>query len=241
MRILSVTGVTSVDRKTINKPVSHIMMVKDGALAGEKFTVQKLNQKTNKSTDCCIAMAIESLSEIAAQNEGFYKNSTAESIGVCQLGDDGVNVDEQNYLVFDVTGMEAGKNYLFYGIEDDDVKGDIWKYKKLDIPVGVTEKVFTFGENDGVIALPVTGLTRVKFVSRDSGSMPEFLPDELRLLAFLDNDTVRLKSNTVGDDLIFQAGYENFFVLNVKEYRSIEIYTTGVAYQAIGVEMVKEA
>ena len=241
MRILSVTGVTSVDRKTINKPVSHIMMVKDGALAGEKFTVQKLNQKTNKSTDCCIAMAIESLSEIAAQNEGFYKNSTAESIGVCQLGDDGVNVDEQNYLVFDVTGMEAGKNYLFYGIEDDDVKGDIWKYKKLDIPVGVTEKVFTFGENDGVIALPVTGLTRVKFVSRDSGSMPEFLPDELRLLSFLDNDTVRLKSNTAGDDLIFQAGYENFFVLNVKEYRSIEIYTTGVAYQAIGVEMVKEA
>lgn len=238
MKILEKTGVISEDNIKVMKPISHLIIVKNFNLESEKISVQLINSNTGGNATLINAISLKTLSEISAMDEGYYIDHVTESVSIITLGDDAIKLDADKHLNIYLEGMNAAKIYKIYGLESEDMDGSVWRYSKFQLAAGMSEKRFGVGKNE-VLILPVTGLEKLRLFHK-SGATPEYLPDELRVKQMMDNDVVKLKKNTVGDDLIFQAGNELVYNINVSDFIEFELVTDGNAYECIAIEEVPE-
>ena len=233
MKVESITGVTDC-RVKIYKPVSEIMIVKDGNFGSEQVEIMRVNSTRGSNEQVCPRTEIVELFEINAQGEGLFIDKNSGSRGMISVGMDGaVALGAERYLTVEFSGLVAGSNYSVYGMEDGEIVERVMVYHPIII--NQDEELREFGNNEKeLLALPLANLVKVELV-KNSGQTVAFTPEELKAKMEKENDVCSVYDDGGGE--VVHYGYRNLALLSIIGVETIKIQkAAGNAYQVIFVD-----
>ncbi len=233
MKIETITGKT--DRTVrIYKPVSEIIITKNGNLASEKIEIGRVNGAKGTHEQVSPRMLLADLFEIASQGEGLFIDKSTGSRGIVAVGMDGAAaLSDQRYLEIDLTGLDSGKVYVVYGMEDGDIVERVIVYHPIVINADETLK--EYGVTDKELgAFPFTSLEKLELV-KTNGQSVTYMPEELKAKMEKENDLCSVFNDGAGE--VAYYGFKNMALVDVSDVETVKVVkTAGAAYQIVFID-----
>nr|WP_319509409.1 hypothetical protein [uncultured Draconibacterium sp.] len=235
MKVDAITGVADKQVK-IYKPVSGVMITKDGNIADEKIEITRVNGRRGEVETICPRMKLADHFEISAHGEGLFIDSNAGSRGLIAVGIAGAaNLDDQRYLEIDLSGLAAGSNYVVYGMEEGEIVERVIVYNPIIINADEVNRDFGL-QNQEFVALPIANLEKVELVM-SGGQTISWTPEELKAKMEIENDICCLHYD--GNEITMHYGYRNLALLDVSAAQVLKIHKT--AGNAYGLTFIDQA
>jgi len=222
MKIKAFTGQTEIDGLRVHKPVMAVIVKADKALANETIEIKRLNSATGDNESICARTPVITLGEISSQLEGFMSIAAGESLAVVLIANGGLKLDTDKYLEIEMGTLTDTANYEIYGLEENDLTDKAFKYERFTIPAGEDMKKYGVDSAE-LLAVPVSGLVNLKAWADDGVTM-EYTPTELKAIANLENDIVKIGSSVA-------YGYDKYFLVSIEDIKELELETDGNTYQ----------
>ncbi|WP_372934538.1 hypothetical protein [Mariniphaga sediminis] len=233
MKLESITGVTDA-KVRVYKPVSEIMVTKNGNIGSEKVEISRVNGARGTNEQVCPRMELKELFEISAQGEGLYIDKNTGSRGMIRVGMVGAaSLSDQRYLEIEFSGLTAGSVYTVYGMEDGEIVERVMVYHPIII--NQDEELREFGVTDKELAaFPIANLEKIELV-KTNGQTVTFTPEELKAKMEKENDLCAIYDTGAGE--VAYYGYRNLALVYIMDAKSVKVHkTVGTGYQLIFID-----
>ena len=233
MKVKTITGVTDV-KVNIHKPVSEVMITKNGNIGDEKIEVVRINGSRGSSEKVCPSMKLAKLFEIAAHDEGLYIDKSTGSRGLMKVGMDGAaSLNEQRYLEVELSGLTAGSEYVVYGMEDGEIVERVMVYHPIIINSDV--ELSEYGVLDKELAaFPFANLEKVELV-KTNGQSVTYTPEELQAKMEKENDLCCVFNDGGGEAAYY--GYRDMAIVGLESVETVKVTkTAGNSYELVFID-----
>ena len=233
MKLETITGVTE-QKVRVYKPVSEIIITKDGNITVEKVEISRVNGTRGTNEQVCPRMELKEHFEISAQGEGLYIDKDTGSRGMIGVGMEGAaSLSDQRYLEIELTGLVAGSTYVVYGMEDGEIVERVMVYHPIII--NQDEELREFGVTDKELAaFPFANLEKIEVV-KTNGQTVAFTPEELKAKMEKENDLCCVHDD--GTTETAHYGFRDMALISIIDVRTIKVHkTAGAAYQLIFID-----
>ena len=233
MKLETITGVTE-SKVRVYKPVSSIMVTKDGNITVEKVEISRVNGVRGTVEQVCPRMELKEHFEISAQGEGLYIDKVGGSRGMIGVGMDGAaSLSDQRYLEVELSGLVAGSEYVVYGLEDGEIVERVMVYHPIII--NQDEELREFGVTDKELAVfPFTNMEKIELI-KTNGQTVTYTPDELKSKMERENDLCSIYDTGAGDAAFY--GFRDMALVSIMDVKTVKVTkTAGAAYQIIFID-----
>ncbi len=233
MKLEAITGVT--DKKVrIYKPVSGIMITKDGNIGAEKIEISRVSAQRGSVETVCPRMELIKHFEISSQGEGLFIDSVDGSRGLIAVGMGGATaLNDQRYLDIELSGLTVGSNYVIYGMEEGEIVERVIVYDPITINGDEQNRDFGIKDQE-FVAVPIANLEKMELVMA-GGQTVAFTLEELKAKMEIENDIVCLFKDGGGETMYY--GYRNLALVSVEAVQTLKIHkAAGQAYQLIFID-----
>lgn len=233
MKIETVNGVTDIKMRVF-KPVSGIIVTKDGNIADEKIEITRVNGARGEVETICPRMELKEHFEISAHGEGLYLDKDGGSRGLIGVGMGGAaSLSSDRYLDLEFSSLEAGSTYVIYGLEEGEIVERTVVYHP--IVINSDEELREFGLKDQEFAaFPFTGLVKVELFMTN-GQTVTYTPEELKVKMENENDICCFEDDGAIETIHY--GYRDMALVDITGAQSIKVHkSAGNAYQLIFID-----
>ena len=237
MQIVSgLTGVTQKNDIQVQKPISHLLIVKSGTVSGISHEYLQATIK-GREIDQVISpkLKISDLALISQFGNGYMLRQSGtggilKSSYLIEISGGGsLNFAEQEYLSVGFEDLEAGAVYDIYGFESLTEYRAYIKYQSDNIPAGdPTSRIYVLGESTKMLAIKNNGALAKITLTGNNGKQVTYYPEELQAIAREQNGMTVGPDTLVEGDMINQviAGAStDFFFIPTVEFKSFELFT----------------
>lgn len=200
MKIITVTGQSSIENVKCFKPISKVFIkaIYDGQFdikeeSDPEVRIRLVDGRAGSSTEIVPEMRLSILSEIASKYEGFQRRASLNlahsldgyslsSVIIGQQLDEStisaVDLSNDKYIDIDLRNLNPKVTYEIWGLESHVINPFVRRYSKFYLSQGEIEKTFSTGENE-VLVYPIEEIKELQMYSKNSLASPTFRREEL--------------------------------------------------------------